>query len=421
MYKGSEVVHMRIRWLPAVALLVLAGCGYRDTSVNPPVSSPTGYALYLAAPGAAKQMAVINAGTGQPLRQLPIGTPSPDWSRLYAVVDHGQTSSLQVLDPRTNKVLRQVQLDGRYELPPATYSGRPGGLSENGRWLVLQRQTGSAVGSSSHYLLFNTSFDQSAAAVDLNGDFAFDAVTNDGQSLYAVEYMSADRTLYRVRLYHVAGQSLDPRIIVDKFSGALAMSGIRLTSVSSNGGGYVFSLYVNGRHGPFIHALDTQNGFALCLNLPKVQSSPAQERMWAETMSPDGRWLYAVNGSLGLVVRVDISSGVPRIMDTSHFIPAFADHRPATAQAMVSPDGQTLFTASDKGVVAFDLRALKQKGVWLPDITIESLALSPDGGWLFAVDASQSRLVEVSAGSGTLAGQVQGVGTGSSIFRVEPA
>lgn len=409
---------MRIRWIPALALLALAGCGYRDTSLTPPVGSPTGYSLYLASTGVDQQLAVISLGTGQKVRQLPVGTPSPDWTRLYAVVDRGQASSLHVVDPRTNTVQREVQLDGRYELPPATYSGRPGGLSENGEWLVLQHRNSSA--ASAHYLVFHTKFDQPAVPVELNGDFAFDAITNDGHSLYLVEYMSADRTLYRVRWYHLASQSLDERVIVDKTSGALSMSGIRLASVSSNSTGFVFSLYVNGRHGPFIHALDTQNGFALCLTLPKVKSTPEQERMWAEAMSPDGRWLYAVNGSLGLVVRVDIS-GAPRIMGTSHFIPAFADHRPATTQAMITPDGQTLFTASDKGVISFDLGEMKQKGVLLPDVTIESLALSPDGGWLFAVDASQSRLVEVSAGSGTLAGQIQGVGPGSNIFRVEPA
>jgi len=178
---------MRTRWLPALVVLVLAGCGYRDT-INPPVNSPTGYMLYLqgAAPGSAHQVAVINLATGQRVRELPVGTPSPDWSRLYTIVDQGQKSTLRVVNPRTGAVSREVPLDGRYELPPANYAGTPGGLSENGEWLVIHGRSEAKAPRSSHYLVVQTRFEQSAKGVDLPGDFAFDAITNDGESLYLV-------------------------------------------------------------------------------------------------------------------------------------------------------------------------------------------------------------------------------------------
>ncbi len=412
---------MRMRSLAAAALLALAGCGYRDT-VIPPVSSPTGYMLYLqaAAPGSAHQVAVISLATGQRVRELPVGTPAPDWSRLYTIVDQSQKSTLRVVDPRTGAVSREVPLDGRYELPPANYAGAPGGLSENGEWLVLHGRSEVQPARSSHYLVVHTRFEQRAKSVDLDGDFAFDAITNDGRMLYLVEYMSGDRTLYRVRRYNVNAATLDARIIVDKSSGALAMSGVRLTSLPAKGGGYEFSLYVNGRNGPFIHALNTDAGIALCLRLPKVQSTPDQQRLWTEAMTADGQTLYAVNGSLGLIVQVD-TSDTPRIMRTSRFMPSMAMERPATAQAWITPDNRTLFTAGDKGIVALELPTMSQKSVFLPDVSIDSLMMSPDGGWLFAVNGSKSTLFEVNAGSGALAGQFQGVATGSSIFRVEPS
>lgn len=410
---------MQTRWLPALAILALAGCGYRD-AINPPVGSPTGYNLYLqgAAPGSDHQVSVINLATGQKVRQLPMGTPSPDWSRLYTIVDRGQRSGLQVVDPRTGGVIREIPLDGRYELPPANYAGAPGGLSENGDWLVLHRRNTAQTPSSSHFLVVHTRFEHAAKPVDLDGDFAFDAITNDGRSLYLVEYMSSDSTLYRVRMYHVRAAYLDERIIVDKTSGALAMSGVRLTSLPAKGGGYEYSLYVNGRNGPFIHALDTANGFALCLRLPRVQSTPDQERLWSEAMTADGGTLYVVNGSLGLIVQID-SSGAPRIMRTSRFTPSLASQRPATTQALITPDSQTLFTAGDKGVIALELPTMNQTHVFLPDVSVDSLMLSPDGGWLFAVNASRGTLFEVNSASGALAGQLQGMDGGSSIFRAE--
>lgn len=401
---------MRIRWLPAVALLALAGCGYRDTtSVNPPVSSPSEFMVYL-------QGASQGHSPDPQLRQVPAGTPAPGWSKLYTIVERSGGSTLQVVDVKSGAVLHETRLGATYELPTRGYTGQPGGLSENGQWLVLERHAGSG---RSAFLVFGTDFRSPARTADLSGDFDFDAVTNDGRTLYLVEYTDAGHLLYRVRQYNLVAGSLDPSVVVDKTAGTLAMSGVRLTSVTSPGGQYVFSLYVNGRHGPFIHALDTEHAVAVCVFLQRVTSTPDQERRWAEVISPDGRTLYAVNGSLGLITQVDISHPFASISRTGTFAPIRAATRPAVADAWLTPEGSTLFTSSDRGVFAIDTKTLAAKATFLPDSVVDGLALSPDGGWLFAVDGGLGAVFELNAATGSLMRQITGLATPAQIVGVQ--
>ncbi len=408
LYEEVEVVHMRLHPLAAVALLALASCGYRDTtSVNPPVSSSADFMVYV--------QGASQGQSGGQIKQVPFGTPAPGWSTLYTVVDGPSGSTLRALDLKSGAVLHEARLDAKYELPARGYAGKPGGLSEDGRWLVLRhRESGRST-----FLVLGTDFTGSPRRADLDGDFEFDAVTNDGRRLYLVEYTSADHLLYQVRQYHVDAGYLDPRIVVDKTSGALAMSGVRLTSVASPGGQFVYSLYVNGRRGPFIHALDTGAGFATCVFLPRATSSPGQEQRWAEVISPDGRMLYAVNGSLGLITQVDISGGFAKIARTGTFATIRAATRPAVADAWLTPEGRTLFTTADRGVLAIDTGTLTASARFLTDSTVDELALSPDGGWLFAIDSALGKVYELNASTGGLSRQITGLAMPAHIVGVQ--
>lgn len=402
---------MRIRWLPAVVLLALAGCGYRDaTSVRLPASSPSDFMVYV-------QGAPAGRSPDVQIRMVPAGTPAPGWSRVYTIVVGSGGSTLKAVDVKTGSVLHQTRLDANYELPARGYLGRPGGLSENGQWLVLQRHDGS---TRSSFLVFGTNFAAPPRGADLSGDFDFDAVTNDGRTLYLVEYTDAAHLLYRVRQYNLSAGYLDPHVVVDKTAGTLAMSGVRLTSVTSPGGQYVYSLYVNGRHGPFIHALDTERAVAVCVFLQNVKSTPDQEQRWAEVISGDGRTLYAVNGSLGLITQIDVSRAFASITRTAAFAPIQAATRPAAADAWLTPMGDTLFTSSDRGVIAINTETLTSRATFLPDSTIDDLALSPDGGWLFAADGGLGKVFELNAATGSMSRQITGLATPIHILAVQP-
>ena len=70
----------------AIVIMVLSGCAGPRTVSSPGPSSPaTAYHLYAADGSPASSLRLYEAGTGSMVRELPMGTPSPDWSRLYTV------------------------------------------------------------------------------------------------------------------------------------------------------------------------------------------------------------------------------------------------------------------------------------------------------------------------------------------------
>src|SRR5690348_11372881 len=158
----AEVMAMRIRLMALAALIMVSACG------RVPSAAPTGnYRLYEAAARSdAPIVAVIDTRSRAAHDELPLGTPSPDWKHYYAV----RSGGLLDIDPATGVTNRRFGLPGDYVLPPATNSGIPGGLSQNGAWLVLQRFDGSA----SHLLVFDSTFQTPPRSVDLAGKFQFD-------------------------------------------------------------------------------------------------------------------------------------------------------------------------------------------------------------------------------------------------------
>src|SRR6266581_5783312 len=144
----AEVMAMRIRLMILMALILVSACG-RVTNAAPTVN----YRLYEAAARPdAPMVALIDTRSRAAHDQLPLGTPSPDWKHFYTA----RSGSLLDIDPETGATTTRVGLPSDYLLPPATNSGIPGGLSQNGRWLVLQRfdRQAQSLPSKSHFLMF---------------------------------------------------------------------------------------------------------------------------------------------------------------------------------------------------------------------------------------------------------------------------
>jgi hypothetical protein len=72
-----------------------------------------------------------------------------------------------------------------------------------------------------------------------------------------------DLQRYRVRAYNLVQMQLLPDAIVDRTEPN--MRGYPLARTSSRGGEWVYTLYQGD--GPFVHALDTVHGRAVCLDL----------------------------------------------------------------------------------------------------------------------------------------------------------
>lgn len=367
---------MRMRVLIAVAVLAVSACG-RVSQAGP----PGGYRLYEAA---ARQdapiVALIDTRSHAAQSRLPLGVPSPDWTRYYAV----SSGSLLVLDPQTGVTQARLPLPGDFRLPPVTNTGMLGGLSQNGRWLVLQRFDRQAQNTprASHFLVFDTSTMDLRRSIDLGGYFQFDAISNDGERVFLIQYING--TDYHVREFSVSGGVLDPNFVVDKYDGDAAMNGLKLGGVASPGGEWLYSVYARAHKGAFIHALFLDATLAFCLDLPGkgFDDGDSSSLAWSLALSPDGNRLYAVNPVLGIITEV-ITTNSPEVGRTvsvgepSHVWPA---------GAVVSADGQTLAMAGPAGITWFDTVALKPRGQALSSWTVRSLALSPDGATLYALN-----------------------------------
>lgn len=374
-------------------LLVVAACGsplgFKGTSGD--------HKLYEAATTQSSGLiAVIDSRSHAQERSLPLGVMSPDASHLYSI--SSATPMLVDTDPATGSPLRTLPLARRFQLPPATVSGVPGGLSQNGRWLVLEAldQNGPAP-DATHLLVVDTLFSKTPMSVDLPGDFQFDAITNDGTKVYLIEYVSGNE--YRVRDYDIRAGHLDPNVVVDKSDSTEPMQGIRLSGVASPDGQWLYSVYAREKTGAFIHALNLDNTVAFCIDLPgSGYAADFSDLQWSLALSADGKQLYAVNGMLGVVAQVE-TGAFPTLTRTAHVATTFTATgffaQDVMAKelgpngAVLSPDGKVLVMAGSTGLVWVDTSSLRVRGRASADGSpVLSMAASADGTVVYALNAS---------------------------------
>ena len=401
---GGEVKSMRSLVTMVCLAVLVAACG--RVPGGPTESGD--YNLYEAVSDRS-QIAVIDSRSHTVDRWLGLGTPTRDWKRLYSVAG----TSLNAVDPQTGASIASLQLPGYYHLPSVTMGGMPGGLSQNGAYIVVEsfEDTPNGPPSASHFLVINASLSAAPEEVDLKGYFAFDAISNDGSRLYLIEYISS--TSYHVRYYEVGARQMYPNVIVDKFNPTESMNGLKLSGVPSTNGGYLYSVYARESGTPFIHALDLSGTpIAFCIDLPGSGFSSVDYGTafhWSLAMSADGSHLYAANAPLGVVSEVNVGpNNGPGLARSVHIdsgktvASIFAKDVQAKEfganAAVVSQDGKTLVTSGSSGIVWIDTASLRVSMHALDNWTVWSLALSPGGTVLYVLSDS-GLIAEVSMDS----------------------
>src|SRR6202171_2660841 len=296
----------RLIALLLVSFAALTACG----RLNATNQTSGGYRIFLEEGfnGGSERITVRDSATGALERQLPLGTPAPDWSRYYTVTPVAASARLTALDPSSGRTLAETTIPTGFALPNLGYQGPTAGLSPNGQWLALTdngRATSGKLVTS--FLVGPSSLSGSFTTVRLIGDFGFDALSNNGQSLYLIERMG-DPNHYQVRLLDVASKTLVAQPIADKREPREPMNGIRGDSVADASGQYVFTVYAR-EAGPFIHALPLDQAFAWCVDLPARSASDMEEQFhWSLAFNQTGAILHAVNSCSGRVAEIDPAS-----------------------------------------------------------------------------------------------------------------
>lgn len=197
---------------------------------------------------------------------------------------------------------RSQVLPGRFEHARVGPGFPEDGRSITGSRVVLQDMANRTADRVTRFAVIDTSLAAPAQLVELPGDFDYDAVSPTLDTLYVVSHFSVERPdQYAVRSYNVATGKLDEGVIADKTAIAEGpMAGRPVSRASTSSGEWVYTAY-RGEH-PFVHALNTVNKFAVCIDLPE---QAAKVTDWKLGLDEAARTLDATSPSTGLSVKVD--------------------------------------------------------------------------------------------------------------------
>ena len=171
----------------------------------------------------------------------------------------------------------QTVLPGRFGLPIVTTRGATDGASLNGSTLILAQ-----VGRRDRFVAVSGG---RSTRIDLSGTFTFDAVSPKGGAIYVTELVDPDRHLYWVRAYNLRSHVLGPRFVSKVFNGPQhvegdAMQGLpvdrMIGPVGQLGSAVTLTIYAGAKQ-PFVHALNTANGGAICFDLPAALAASASK------------------------------------------------------------------------------------------------------------------------------------------------
>jgi WD40 repeat protein len=317
-----------------------------------------------------------------------------------------ERTTVRSLSIRTGEELASTQLDGIYLLPPIGPGGLPGGLSHDGRRLVLQ---GEPEPRASRFAVLDAASLDLIADIVLPGSFTYDVLSPDGSVLYLLEYLESDHSgSYQVRALDLDLGRLRQELVVDKVTLRSAMEGHPVAQLLDTDGRISYTVYHNDHHGPFIHALNTTDGTAICIDLPKEgRDNHAAGRYWGLALSPDGRTLFAANAALGLAAAIDTVE--EKVVDTSAFaapgpgrMVAAAERDLAAAPMLgvvsLSSDGEALYAVGPDGLAVIDTASLELLERHMPGTKLSSVAVSHDGDRLYVAGGGSITVLDRTSG-----------------------
>jgi hypothetical protein len=252
----------------------------------------------VSAPGVAAKgvMASVQGATvpGLPHRYVAIAPNSP-----YRVNRDGDRSKFTIvgrIDKKGGRIGRWWYLPARYSIPAAAFDDTAGGLSADGSTLVLSRfswiypprTTGLAIVHTERQPYRPHGKGRSPNLIDrlsFPESFSFDAISPDGSTIYLIEHLSKYYGgAYQVRALEVKSGKLLPEPIVDAAEPMERMEGVPISRAMSRDGRWAYTLYSGNKkreyekaHEPFVHALDTVAGRAVCIDLPQLEG---HARFW---------------------------------------------------------------------------------------------------------------------------------------------
>jgi len=185
-----------------------------------------------------------------------VAVPTPGWT------------SVQLIARHSGRVMSFMNVKGNWGIPLVAFDNGSDALLHDNRTLVLGQATaGPTLRKQSTFVFVDVRKMRELRRIHVAGHMAFDAASPDGRYLYLTEYTSQQNFAeYRVRAYDVRTARLLPKIVTDRSSWTTTMVGMPISRVDRDG--WAFTLYGGAGARPFIHALDTRDVSAVCIDLP---------------------------------------------------------------------------------------------------------------------------------------------------------
>jgi len=230
---------------------------------------------------------------------------SPSGEVRYTASRGGGMTTVRAI--QSGRVIASTKIAGAFGIPAVTSIGTPGGLSPDGRLLVLVQPPvyNGGLRTQSRFAVLSTDGLRRTASITLPGEFGFDAISPDRRTLYVIQHMSnRDLVRYVVRAYDLAARRLLPQAIVDKRNANEVMRGYPVARAATSSGDWVFTLYTKnaGSSLTFVHALNAAGRSAFCIDLPGWSGG---ENIWEARLELAGGMLLVKTKSGETVARID--------------------------------------------------------------------------------------------------------------------
>jgi hypothetical protein len=248
------------------------------------------------------------------------GGPTPDplfgwegvtsWSgavRYVALADWKQSTTVATIRVKDGRVMGWGTFSGSVGIPLVTWDGKADGLSADGKRLVLASYSTRAYALNTTFVVVDTKTMKSLRRIDLPGHWAFDAISPNGNTIYALQYGAPGSGHYAVRAIDALTGKVVPGAIVDEREPDEEMLGSAMTRTWSANHAWAYTLYAKPNGTAFVHGLDTSNRKAVCLDLPWTGVGDSISRVRLQ-VSKDGGTLLLRQQGLGRLASIDLHS-----------------------------------------------------------------------------------------------------------------
>lgn len=234
------------------------------------------------------------------------GTLDAARSVRYVAMPVARTTIVAAVRTSDGRMLRYSTIRGGFGVPIVAFDGTTEGLSRDGGTLVL-----ADIGANrdeTRFAVLSTTPLRLRKTVTLRGLWAFDALSRDARTLYAVQYLGTGQNpRYNVRAISlVTGKPLGGAI-VDKREPDEEMNGAPWARARSADGAWAYTFYAKPNGTAFVHALDTAHRRAFCVDLPWRSSTEALAAVRL-SLANGGRSLVLSKAGSGRLALVDTRS-----------------------------------------------------------------------------------------------------------------